>query len=117
MPDQQRSLSVAIIGGGMFFDDIIGQSFKDLMHGGMAGALTSIGMSHLAPAVADIEIKVTAVGTRSESSGTAGRIVDWFIETRAAMNIDVVIVGRDRRAAIGRRSRLGVSRATNRSGL
>ena len=80
MTDSRRSLSVAIIGGGMFFDDIIGQSFKDLMRGGISGALTSIGMSHLAPQVADIGIDVCAVGTRSEHSGTAGRIVEWFRE-------------------------------------
>jgi predicted dehydrogenase len=80
MTDTTRSLNVAIIGGGMFFDDIIGQTFKDLMRGGIAGALTSIGMSHLASAVADVDIRVSAVGTRSEKSGTAGRIVDWFRE-------------------------------------
>lgn len=80
MSAEQRSLKVAIIGGGMFFDDIIGQSFKDFMRGGVAGALTSIGMSHLAPDVADVKIDVCAVGTRSESSGTAGRIVNWFAE-------------------------------------
>lgn len=62
----------------MFFDDIIGQSFKDFLRGGIAGALNSIGMSHLAPAVADVSIDVCAVGTRSQASGTAGRIVDWF---------------------------------------
>lgn len=64
----------------MFFDDIIGQSFKDFMRGGIAGALNSIGMSHLAPAVAGVGIDVCAVGTRSERSGTAGRIVDWFAQ-------------------------------------
>jgi predicted dehydrogenase len=88
MTDPQRSLNVAIIGGGMFFDDIIGQSFKDLMRGGVAGALTSIGMSHLASAVADIEINVSAIGTRSERSGTAGRIVDWFAEEFPDRKID-----------------------------
>ena len=50
MSTNGRSLNVAIIGGGMFFDDIIGQSFKDLMRGGVAGARTGISMSHLAPA-------------------------------------------------------------------
>ncbi len=75
-----RSLKVAIIGGGMFFDDIIGQTFKDFIRGGITGSLNSIGMSHLAPAVADVDIDVCAIGTRSESSGTAGRIVDWFAE-------------------------------------
>ena len=78
MTDNTRSISVAVIGGGMFFDDIIGQSFKDLMRGGISGTLTSIGMSHLAAEVADVEIDLCAVGTRSESSGTAGRIVEWF---------------------------------------
>jgi len=80
MTDSTRSLNVAIIGGGMFFDDIIGQTFKDLMRGGVAGALTSIGMSHLASAIADVEIRVSAIGTRSKKSGTASRIVDWFAE-------------------------------------
>jgi predicted dehydrogenase len=64
----------------MFFDDIIGQSFKDLMRGGISGTLTSIGMSHLAQHVADVAIDICAVGTRSEESGTAGRIVEWFRE-------------------------------------
>ena len=80
MTNENRTLKVAIIGGGMFFDDIIGQSFKDFMRGGIAGALNSIGMSHLAPDVADVKIDVCAIGTRSESSGTAGRIVEWFVE-------------------------------------
>ncbi len=75
-----RSLKVAIVGGGMFFDDIIGQSFKDFMRGGIAGALNSIGMSHLAPAVADVKIDVCAVGTRSQQSGTAEKIVNWFAD-------------------------------------
>ncbi|MEO2046362.1 MAG: Gfo/Idh/MocA family oxidoreductase [Pirellulales bacterium] len=80
MDTQKRSLNVAIVGGGMFFDDIIGQTFKDFMRGGIAGALTSIGMSHFAPLVADVKINVSAIGTRSELSGTAGRLCDWFAE-------------------------------------
>ena len=77
---QNRSLKVAIIGGGMFFEDIIGQTFKDFIRGGIAGSLNSIGMSHLASAVADVEIHVCAVGTRSKASGTADKIVNWFAE-------------------------------------
>ena len=80
MNQPEKSLNVAVIGGGMFFDEIIGQSFKDFMHGGLAGALNSIGMSHFAPQVADVKIRITAVGTHSERSGTAGRIADWFAE-------------------------------------
>jgi len=77
---EQKTITVAIIGGGMFFEDIIGQSFKDLMRGGIAGALTSVGMSHMAPHVANVAVKVVAVGTHSEKSGTAGKIVDWFAQ-------------------------------------
>jgi predicted dehydrogenase len=88
MADSERSLNVAIIGGGMFFDEIIGQSFKDFMRGGLSGALTSIGMSHLAADVADVTIQVSAVGTRSERSGTAGNIVTWFSEDFPDCGID-----------------------------
>ena len=50
------------------------------MRGGIAGALTSIGMSHLAPTVANVSVNVCAVGTRSEKTATAERIVEWFAE-------------------------------------
>lgn len=85
---QNRSLKVAIIGGGMFFDEIIGQTFKDFMRGGIAGSLNSIGMSHLAPDVADVQIEICAVGTHSERSGTAGKIVNWFHEDFPQSPID-----------------------------
>ncbi len=78
MNSSDRVLKVAIIGGGMFFDDIIGQSFKDFLRGGIGGALTSIGMSHLADDISDIKVELVAVGTRSKKSRTAGKIVDWF---------------------------------------
>ena len=71
-------LRVGIVGGGMFFDDIIGQTFKDFARGGIAPALSSIGMSHLAPAAAQVGIEVVAVGTRRRDAGTAERIAEWF---------------------------------------
>jgi predicted dehydrogenase len=88
MPANSRTITVAVVGGGMFFDDIIGQAFKDLIRGGVAGCLTSIGMSHLASDVADVSIELCAVGTRSESSGTAGRIVEWFAEEFPGSSIE-----------------------------
>jgi predicted dehydrogenase len=88
MTTENRVLNVAVIGGGMFFDDIIGQSFTDFMRGGLAGALTSIGMSHFARAVADVEIRLCAVGTHSEASGTASRIVKRFAEDFPDIHID-----------------------------
>ena len=71
-------IRIAIVGGGMFFDDIIGQTLKDLMRGGVSAALTSIGMSYLAPAVAHVAVQVVAVGTHRPELGTAGRIARWF---------------------------------------
>ena len=78
--DTSRELRVAILGGGMFFDEIIGQAFKDFVRGGLAGALNSIGMSHLAADVAGVRIRVCCVGTRSRQRGTAERIAAWFAE-------------------------------------
>lgn len=83
----ERQIKVAVIGGGMFFEEIIGQSFNDFMRGGIAGALTSIGMSHFAPIVADVKVDVCAIGTRSEKSGTAGKLVDWFAQDFPEHNI------------------------------
>lgn len=80
MTDTSRTLNIAVVGGGMFFDDIIGQALKDFMAGGLAPALNSIGQSHLGPAVADVTIRVVAVGTRSARSGTAERIARWFAD-------------------------------------
>ncbi|MCA9418788.1 MAG: Gfo/Idh/MocA family oxidoreductase, partial [Candidatus Omnitrophica bacterium] len=67
-------IRVAVVGGGMFFDEIIGPSLIDFSRGGIAGALSSIAMSHHAPSVAGIPIEFCAIGTHSEKSGTAGRI-------------------------------------------
>ena len=73
-----RILNVAVIGGGMFFEDIIGQSLKDFARGGIAGALTSVAQSAWAPKVADIEIRTVAIGTHSAKRGTAGKLVEWW---------------------------------------
>ena len=75
-----RTLRIGVIGGGMFFDDIIGQSLRDFQRGGVAGALTSIGMSHFAPLTADIAVEFAAIGTRSRERGTADRISSSFLE-------------------------------------
>ncbi|MCB9768653.1 MAG: Gfo/Idh/MocA family oxidoreductase [Candidatus Omnitrophica bacterium] len=69
-----QPIRVAVVGGGMFFDEIIGPSLIDFSRGGIAGALSSIAMSHHAPSVAGIPIEFCAIGTHSEKSGTAGRI-------------------------------------------
>lgn len=73
-----KSLKVAVIGGGMFFEDIIGQSLKDFARSGFAGALTSIAQSAWAPKVADIAVQTVAIGTHSAKRGTAGKLVEWW---------------------------------------
>lgn len=72
------AIRVAVVGGGMFFDEIIGPSLMDFSRGGIAGALSSIAMSHHAPSVAAIPIEFCAIGARSEKAGTAGRIAGRF---------------------------------------
>jgi predicted dehydrogenase len=74
----QRTLRVGVVGGGMFFDDIIGPALHDFQRGGFAGALGGLGLSHFAPKVADIGIEFVAVGTRSRDKGTADFIRDDF---------------------------------------
>ncbi|MCC6579472.1 MAG: Gfo/Idh/MocA family oxidoreductase [Phycisphaeraceae bacterium] len=77
-PHEAPHLRVAVIGGGMFFEDVIGQSLKDFMRGGIAPGLSSIGMSHLAPAVAQVRIELVAIGTHSPATGTADKLLEWF---------------------------------------
>lgn len=74
------AVRVAVIGGGMFFDEIIGPALVDFCRGGIAGALSSIGMSHHAPEVASIPIQFCAIGTRSEAARTAEKISDRVAE-------------------------------------
>jgi predicted dehydrogenase len=75
----ERTLRIGVIGGGMFFDDIIGPALHDFQRGGFAGALGSLGLSHYAPRVADIRIEFAAIGTRSAARGTAGLIRERFL--------------------------------------
>ncbi len=72
-------LRIGVVGGGMFFDDIIGPALADFQRGGLAGALGSIGLSHLAPQVAPIGVAFAAIGTRSPAGGTADRIRRRFL--------------------------------------
>lgn len=84
-----REIKIAVIGGGMFFEEIIGQTLKDFERGGFAGALSSIGMSHFAPQVADIRCTFAAIGTHSAKTGSARRIASWFKEDFPQSSIHV----------------------------
>ncbi|MBN2452428.1 MAG: Gfo/Idh/MocA family oxidoreductase [Lentisphaeria bacterium] len=75
----EQVLRIGVVGGGMFFDEIIGPTLMDFQGGGFAGALGSIGMSCFAREVAGIRVEVAAVGTRSRARGTADRIRSEFL--------------------------------------
>ncbi len=71
-------LRVAVIGGGMFFAEIIGPVLRDLERYGIGPYLGSIGQGRWARALAPARVELVAVGTRSAARGTAGRIGDWY---------------------------------------
>jgi predicted dehydrogenase len=71
-------LRLAVLGGGMFFAEIIGPVLRDLERYGIAPYLGSIGQGRFARDLAPARLELVAVGTRSSARGTAGRIVDWY---------------------------------------
>ncbi len=75
-----RQLRVAVVGGGMFFADVIGQALMDFERYGLAPYLGSIGQGRFARDLADVDIKFVAIGTHSPQRGTAGKIADWYRE-------------------------------------
>ncbi|MCD6361352.1 MAG: Gfo/Idh/MocA family oxidoreductase [Armatimonadetes bacterium] len=73
-------LRVAVVGGGMFFDEVVGQTVMDFQRYGLAPYLGSIGQGGYARPLADTRVEFCAVGTHSEKRGTAGRIAQWYRE-------------------------------------
>ncbi|MGC9318993.1 MAG: Gfo/Idh/MocA family protein [Armatimonadota bacterium] len=73
-----RTLRVAVVGGGMFFEEVIGHTLLDLERHGIAPYLGSIGQGRLARDLADIAVEFVAIGTHSPQRGTAGRICEWY---------------------------------------
>lgn len=75
-----RRLRVAVVGGGMFFEEVIGSTLMDFERYGIAPYLGDIGQGRLARDLADVRVEFVAIGTRSASKGTAGAICDWYRE-------------------------------------
>jgi len=75
-----RQVRVAVVGGGMFFQDVIGQTLMDFERYGLAPYLGSIGQGKYARELAEVEIRFVAIGTRSSERGTAGKIAEWYKE-------------------------------------
>lgn len=74
----QQTLRVAVVGGGMFFEDVIGQAIMDFERYGIAPYLGSIGQGRYARDLADVQVEFVAIGTHSPQRGTAGAICDWY---------------------------------------
>ncbi|MEA3403984.1 MAG: Gfo/Idh/MocA family oxidoreductase [Armatimonadota bacterium] len=73
-----RTLRVAVVGGGMFFEEVIGHTLLDFERYGIAPYLGSIGQGRLARDLADITVEFVAIGTHSPKRGTAGKICEWY---------------------------------------
>ena len=76
----EGTLRVAVVGGGMFFEEVIGSTLMDFERYGLAPYLGSIGQGGLARDLAHVRVEFVAIGTRSASKGTAGAICDWYRE-------------------------------------
>ncbi len=74
----RTSLRVAVVGGGMFFAEIIGPVLRDLERYGIAPYLGAIGQGRWGRELAEARWELVAVGTHSARRGTAGKIVDWY---------------------------------------
>ncbi len=74
----ERTLRVAVVGGGMFFDEVIGSALMDFERYGLAPYLGDIGQGRLARDLADVHIEFVAVGTYSPERGTADKICEWY---------------------------------------
>ena len=74
------TLRVAVVGGGMFFEDVVGQTVMDFERYGLAPYIGSIGLGRYARPLADLQVQFCAIGTHSERRGTAGKIAQWYRE-------------------------------------
>jgi len=76
----QRTLRVAVVGGGMFFEEVIGSTLMDFERYGIAPYLGDIGQGRHARDLADVAVEFVAIGTHSPRRGTAGSICQWYRE-------------------------------------
>lgn len=76
----QQTQRIAVVGGGMFFEDVIGQAVMDFERYGIAPYLGDIGQGRYARDLADVQVEFVAIGTHSATRGTAGKICDWYRE-------------------------------------
>ncbi|HVR75703.1 MAG TPA: Gfo/Idh/MocA family oxidoreductase [Planctomycetota bacterium] len=74
----EKTLRMALVGGGMFGGDVVLRSIEDLERCGLAPYLGRIGLDHRARAVGALEPRLVAIGTRTEA--TASRLARAYRE-------------------------------------
>jgi predicted dehydrogenase len=71
-----RTITIALVGAGMFGGDVHLRAYADLQRAGLAPFLGRLGLDDHARSVADVEFRLVAVATRSEAS--AARAADAY---------------------------------------
>jgi len=71
-----RRLRIALLGAGMFGQDVHLPAYAQLQRNGLSPWLGRLGLDDLARPLADVEIEFVALGTRTESSGKK-RLKEW----------------------------------------
>jgi predicted dehydrogenase len=74
----EKTLRMALVGGGMFGGDVVLRSIEDLERCGLGPYLGRIGLDHRARAVGSLEPRLAAIGTRTEA--TASRLARTYRE-------------------------------------
>src|SRR5262245_5510412 len=68
----EKTIRMALVGGGMFGGDVVLRTIEDLERCGLAPYLGRVGLDHRARSVAEVELALAAIGTRT--AGTAERL-------------------------------------------
>ena len=64
----QRRIKIGLVGAGMFGGDVHLRTYADVQRSGLAPWLGRIGMDDFARDVADLEVELVGICTRSQSS-------------------------------------------------
>src|SRR6185503_7116178 len=63
--DSSATIPLALIGGGMFGGDVVLRTIEDLERCGLAPYLGRVGLDYLARDVAEVKLRLVAIGTRT----------------------------------------------------
>ena len=71
MLNDKKDLKVALIGGGMFGGDVVLRSIEDFERCGIAPYLGRIGLDERARDLAEVSLRLVAIGTRTAQTAEA----------------------------------------------